>query len=150
MKKVFMIMTMLISSFAQARSMTCTETSKSAKQNEYGRTLKIEVSKDQKTIKVSANATADSSAINEVVVRDDSDTSNDEDGNLDEKYNRKLEARFVGSDDLTSTDTGTCLFVSKDILAGKPGKMRLSGGQGNESDNGPMILWFENAVLDCK
>ncbi len=140
----------LLSSLSQAKVLTCIETKESSKNNSYGRILTLEVSLNKKQIKISAAATADMKAVGEIVKRDDTDTSKNEEGNLDEDYNRKSEARYTGSDDLSSTDTGTCLFVSKNILSGKSGQLRISGGQGNESDSGPMILWFESAVLDCK
>lgn len=148
MKKVFIIL--MMSSLSHAKTMICTETAKSSTENGYGRNLKIEVSMNAQTIKISADATKDYKAFDEVVRRDDSDTSNDENGNLDEQYNRKLEARFIGSNNISTSDVGTCVFVSRNILSGKPGQLRLTGGQGNDSDNGPMILWFEDAILDCK
>ncbi len=110
----------------------------------------METSANQNEIKVSSAATADFSALSEAVKLNDSNTSRSKDDNLDENYNYKLEARYTGSEELTSTDIGTCLFVSKSILSGKPGQLRLSGGQANETDSGPLYQWYETAVLDCK
>lgn len=140
----------LMGCLSHAAVLTCTETAKSAKDYSYGRDLTIEVSADQKEIKIKGAASADYKALEEVVKQNDSDTSNDENGNLDEDYSREKESRYEGSSDIIITDTGTCLFADKNILSGKAGTLRLSSGQGNESDSGPMILWGEAAVLDCK
>ncbi len=124
MKFKFIFALVLMSSLAHAKMTTCAETKDSVKNNSYGRILTLEVSSNKKEIKVSSAATTGYKAVSEVVKRDDSDTSNDQNDNLDEDYNRKLEARFTGSDNLTSTDTGTCLFVSKSVLSGKAGQIR--------------------------
>lgn len=133
----------------------CVETEQSKKENAANVQIQLEFLTPQK-MKVSSLADGDIKPLETVAVLDEHDSYKDLDNqgynfyNLDEKYDRNTEDRFVTSNStLAASDFDSILFVEKTILAGKAGKLSLSGGQANNGDSGDAILWGRTGEFDC-
>jgi hypothetical protein len=137
---------------------SCTMTAATAKTTAYDSTLEIEVLKNGETVKVtrvygkSFNPKV-FKPLTDTFESDDHDSSHDADHgeegyNLDEKYDRTKEARFIGIPDFSTSDVDSCLFAAKSILDGLPGEVSISGASENDTVPGG-YSWERVASFDC-
>lgn len=70
----------------------------------------------------------------------------------DQNFENEAEARFV--DDTVNiglSDSGeTALFVSKTLLRGRAGRIKIESNQANDGESGEAYLWGTDAILKCQ
>jgi hypothetical protein len=134
--KSLTLLFLLVTVSAQAKTFNCVETDYSREEYGYNGTISITINNELGTMDFATYG-------------EDHGTKGT--AYLNKKFKSETDVIYLDPKaDLCSSDIEASAFLSKSLLLGKPGKMVITGGQPNEGETGPTIIYYTAGIFDCK